>query len=240
MTRVDVDWGARAVDVFEAWADVVVVVDVLSFSTAVDVAVSRGATVVPCADQAAADRLGEDLDALVAVRRKEMSAARPYSLSPASLAALPAGAMLVLPSPNGSALTAALAAVGQHVVAGCLRNRAAVGAYLSRVGSKVGVVAAGERWPSDGSLRPAFEDIVGAGAVIAALGTCRLSPDAAAAAAAFADAAGDLAARLADCPSGRELRGMGFGTDLSWAAELDASRSVPLLINGHYTDVGTR
>ena len=41
MAWVRLEWGPPAIDVFEAWADIVVVVDVLSFSTAVDVAVSQ-------------------------------------------------------------------------------------------------------------------------------------------------------------------------------------------------------
>ena len=77
-----------------------------------------------------------------------------YSLSPKSLSALPAGATLVLPSPNGAVLTARLACAGQAVVAGCLRNATAVGAYVADAGTKIGVLAAGERWPVDGSLRP--------------------------------------------------------------------------------------
>ena len=70
MVWIRLEWGPRAVDVFEAWADIVVVVDVLSFSTAVDVAVSRGAAILPCAgDQAAAERLDQESVACVAVPR---------------------------------------------------------------------------------------------------------------------------------------------------------------------------
>lgn len=224
------EWGPRAINVFAAWADVVVVVDVLSFSTAVDVAVSRGAAVLPCAD----DEVPEKLGACVAVPRGETSSDRPYSLSPESLSALPAGATIVLPSPNGAALSAELDGAGQVVVAGCLRNATAVGAYVADAGSRIGVLAAGERWPVDGSLRPAFEDLVGAGAVIAAIGASRRSPEAAAAAAVYADAADSLDGRLSDCTSGRELRERGFGIDVAWAAEVDISQSVPLLVDGEY------
>ena len=234
MTWVRLEWGPRAVDVFEAWADAVVVVDVLSFSTAVDVAVSRGAAVLPCTDdQATADRLGQEHAACVAVPRGEVSRTRSYSLSPGSLAALPGGTTLVLGSPNGAALTAALASSGPVVVAGCLRNATAVGAYAASVGSRIGVLAAGERWP-DGSLRPAFEDLVGAGAVVAATGAAERSPEAAAAAAIYADAAAALDERLSNCVSGHELRSGGYGDDIAWAAEVDVSRSVPLLVEGRY------
>lgn len=235
MDWVRLEWGPRAIDVFRAWADIVVVVDVLSFSTSVDVAVSRGAAVLPCAaDRAAAERLGEESGACVAVPRGEMSETRPYSLSPGSLDELPACATIVLPSPNGAALTAVLASAGPVTVVGCLRNATAVGAYVAGAGSKIGVLAAGERWPSDRSLRPAFEDLVGAGAVIAAIGAARRSPEAAAAAAVYADTAGELSERLADCTSGRELQARGYGSDVDWAAAVDVSASVPLLVGDRY------
>lgn len=234
MVRIRLEWGPRAIDAFAVWADVVVVVDALSFSTAVDVAVSRGAAVLPCADdQATAERLAEELGACIAVPRGEMSNDRPYSLSPKSLSGLSEGTTLVLPSPNGAALTAGLGSAGQ-VVAGCLRNATAVGAYVADAGSKIGVLAAGERWLADGSLLPAFEDLVGAGAVIAAIGASFRSPEAAAAAAVYAEAAEDISERLSDCTSGCELRERSFGIDVAWAAAVDVSQCVLVLVDGKY------
>lgn len=65
-------------------------------------------------------------------------------------------------------------------------------------------------------------------------GTSHRSPEAAAAAAVYADTADDLSKRLADCTSGRELRERGYGADVTWAAAVDASKSVPLLVDGIY------
>src|SRR5262245_13320922 len=41
------EWGQRGIEVLAACSDVVIIVDVCSFSTSVDVAVSRGAMVFP-------------------------------------------------------------------------------------------------------------------------------------------------------------------------------------------------
>ena len=62
-----------------------VVVDVLSFTTAVSVAVQRGVAVYPAAwrDTRAAD-LASEKDAVLAVGRREMTADHPWSLSPAA------------------------------------------------------------------------------------------------------------------------------------------------------------
>jgi hypothetical protein len=78
-------------------------------------------------------------------------------------------------------------------------------------------------------MRVAFEDLVGAGAVIASLGG-EQAPEAQAAAACFQDAKGDLQARLLACPSGAELVGRGFEKDVLIAAELDASPIAPMLM----------
>jgi 2-phosphosulfolactate phosphatase len=208
------EWGVQGAVMLAKVCPVVAVVDVLRFTTAVEVAVARGALVLPhrWPDRAAVPP-------------------GPFSLSPASLLAVPPETRLQLPSPNGATVALAAAAAGAVVLAGCLRNASAVARAARDLGRPVGVVAAGERRP-DGGLRPAVEDLVGAGAVLHALAG-RPSPEARAAVAAFL-AADDLAATLADCASGRELAARGQAADLPLAAEHDVSQTVPLLRDGAF------
>jgi 2-phosphosulfolactate phosphatase len=94
----------------------------------------------------------------------------------------------------------------------------------------ISVIAAGERW-SDGTIRPALEDLLGAGAVIASLvgrGIGPLSPEAIAAHAAYRTFP-DVAAAISTCASGRELVGMGYPDDVAVATEIDNSDVVPVL-----------
>jgi 2-phosphosulfolactate phosphatase len=158
------------------------------------------------------------------------------SLSPVSLKGLSAGEGLVLPSPNGARVS--LAAQAGHVVCGCLRNAKAVAELAAEAGETILVVPAGETWPSkngpskngpDGSMRVAFEDAVGAGAVISHLDG-ELSPEAQAMLAVFDEARGELEARMLACLSGEELVGRGFEDDVRFAAELDVSAAAPMLM----------
>jgi 2-phosphosulfolactate phosphatase len=228
------EWGEAGIRRLAPHADVVVIVDVLSFATAVDVAVGRGATIYPCRwrdDRAMT--LAERVGAVLADGRSTDDRGVPYSLSPVSLREIPAGTRLVLPSPNGATLTLLAAELGAVVVTGCLRNAAAVATACRVLGQNVAVVAAGERWQEaddqTGSLRPAVEDLVGAGAVLTALQPTNPSPEAVAAMAAFRAATLDLDRFLAGCASGRELRERGFGQDVGMAAQLNVSSTVPLL-----------
>ncbi|MGH8975220.1 MAG: 2-phosphosulfolactate phosphatase, partial [Acidimicrobiia bacterium] len=101
----------------------------------------------------------------------------------------------------------------------------------------VGVVPAGERWHGNtGPLRPALEDLLGAGALLAALAPAAPSPEARAAMATFAGAAPDLTRRLEDCASGRELIDAGFAADVRLAAELDVSPVAPHLAGDTFLD----
>ncbi|MGW2891098.1 2-phosphosulfolactate phosphatase [Streptomyces griseoruber] len=236
------EWGPVGARELAGDVACLVVVDVLSFTTSVTVAVERGTHVYPYAWRDATARAFADArEAELAVGRREMTPEAPWSLSPAALRRAPFASRLVLPSPNGSAIAAA--AGGTTVIAGCLRNATAVGRRLAAQGygtedRPVGVVAAGERWP-DGSLRPALEDLLGAGAIIAELraqGAGPLSPEASAARAAFMGTP-DVADTVADCVSGRELTRGGFPDDVVIATELDASTAVPVLTDGTFTAV---
>jgi 2-phosphosulfolactate phosphatase len=215
------EWGLPGVRALAASSRAVVIVDVLSFSTAVEIAVGRGASVLPYRwRDPSAVQFATAHGAVLA----EHVRGHGYSLSPASLRSIPPGTRLVLPSPNGATLSLS---AGPAVWTACLRNSRAVADAVRRVGSPVAVIPAGEQW-SDGSLRPALEDLLGAGAVLAAL-PGRPSPEADAAVAAFERFRDRLPQVLADCTSGRELLERGFACDVELAAECDVSNVVPVL-----------
>jgi 2-phosphosulfolactate phosphatase len=215
------EWGP--VGVTAVAAEVVVVIDVLRFTTAVDAAVGHGVAVHPYRwRDATAEGFASSVGAVLV-----------ESLSPVSLLAVEPGTSVVLPSPNGSTCAVLAAEAGSTVVAACLRNASAVARWIGD--RTVLVVPCGERWP-DGSLRPALEDLLGAGAVISALAGAR-SPEAAAAAAVWGSCAADLPAVLAGCASGRQQVARGWSDDLAFASEVDASRCVPVLSDGRFVDV---
>lgn len=226
------EWGPTGAALVPA--DVAVVVDVLSFTTTVTVAVERGIAVLPFGwRDERARAYAASQGALLAVGRLEAREQEgQVSLSPAAMAQVSGVERIVLPSPNGSTITRALAATGARVVAGSLRNASAVAAHLAplvRDGATCVVVPSGERWPDD-SLRPCFEDLWGAGAILAglvALGVGGLSPEARAATHAWAGAR--LPDDLHDCAGGRELAAAGFADDVAMAAQVDASDVVPVL-----------
>jgi 2-phosphosulfolactate phosphatase len=229
------EWGPEGVRKFDGHVGAIVVVDVLSFSTCVDVAVARGAIVYPFAhgDRSAAARMAMTVGAEIAGPRG--SSEYRYSLSPSSLSAIEAGTKLVLPSPNGSAISAAARTV--PVLAGCLRNARAVAKKAITVaqGAAIAVIPAGERWP-DGSLRPAIEDLIGAGAIIEELGL-PCSPEAEVAREAFRSARLSLTAFLRGCVSGQELIDRGFPQDVEAAIDLNVSAATPLLVHGAYVSL---
>ena len=221
------EWGLDGLLALQAAGDAVIVVDVLSFSTAVDIALARGAAVLPYRwKDASAQRFSAERNAILAGSRR---AGAGYSLSPASLRSIPPGTRLVLPSPNGSTLS--LAATVPLFTA-CLRNAPAVARQAAAHGSRIAVIPAGEQWPAS-TLRPCLEDLVGAGAVLAELSGTP-SPEAELAIAAFTRFRQDLAGALSRCGSGRELIERGFALDVELAAAYAVSPVVPRLENGQF------
>lgn len=231
------DWGLAGASELGRVCAALVVVDVLSFTTAVDVAVGRGTRVHPFPWSAQAGAYAARVGAVAAVGRADVSREHPWSLSPAALRRAPAPPDLVLPSPNGSAISAAASATGLPVVAACLRNAGAVARWLLSRGygsteAPIGVIAAGERWPDD-TLRPCVEDLLGAASVLDGLAGAPggLSVEAALALAALTSVP-DVPAAVRGCVSGRELAARGFTEDVETAVECDVSTVVPLLRGG--------
>lgn len=216
--RVRLEWGVEGAALLAAECAAVVVVDVLSFCTAVDVAVGRGAAVLP-------RRWAEaDGDIPPGVLTGGDRHGPGPSLRPSSLAGLAAGTRLALASPNGATLCAAVGP-GVELFAGCLRNASAVAVALRGIDGPIGLVPAGERRP-DGTMRVAVEDALGAGAIAAALDG--RSPEAEAAVDLFVAArTRGLRGVLGGLASGQELLADGFAADVDLAAELDVSHVAP-------------
>ena len=235
--RVGCDWGPIGAETLGPGATIVAVVDVLSFTTALTVAADRGIEVFPYRwrDERAA-AFAEQQHAMLAVGRHDVSPDQPVSLSPGTIRASSGGLrQLVLPSPNGSTIARRLAELGTTVIGVSLRNARAAAAWTARQmdgDAAVAVIAAGERWKADDSLRPAVEDLWGAGAFVAGLvdeGIGGLSPEAEVAAAAYRQVAPGIGEALRGCASGRELIGYGYPQDVDIAAEVGGSDVVPVL-----------
>ena len=214
------DWGPVGVAQLAPISDVVIIVDVLSFSTSVDIVLANGAVVLPYGSR--------DASLLTYARIKAAAAAEAvrtqsggFSLSPTSLRNITSGYRIVLPSPNGAALSLSTGAA--KTLTGCLRNCSAVAQAANRMGKSIAVIAAGERW-ADGSFRPCVEDLLGAGAIIRELSESR-SPEASAAAAAFEG----FGPHIGQCSSAKELINRGFENDVVLAAQFGVSSTVPIL-----------
>jgi len=218
------EWGMSGLDAVGVSVDAIIIVDVLSFSTAVDIAVSKGASVYPYRwKHDSAKQFARAKHALLADNRRS---ADEFSLSPSSLRTITAGSALVLPSPNGSSLSLSTGRLPTFTA--CLRNAPQVAKRAARRGSRVAVIPAGERWQND-SMRPCVEDLVGAGSVLAALPGTR-SPEADLAISAFLNSRRNLVEVISSCSSGRELIEAGFLQDVELAAEYAVSSTAPVLV----------
>ena len=228
------DWGLSGVRRAVARQDVVVIVDVLRFSTATIVAVHHGAIIYPCAPTDAPEVLARRLGADLAAYQRDMLATHRYSLSPVSYEDVPQGMRIVLPSPNGAACSR-IGRGAPYLFVGALVNAAAVGAVVAGLVTsadlEVTVIACGERWPSpteDGALRVAVEDYLGAGAILSYLPFSK-SPEARVCEAAFSGLRDQLRDLLWESSSGRELRQKSLGADVELAARLNHYATVPIM-----------
>ena len=237
--RCRLDWGRDGTRRAVERGDVLVIVDVLSFSTAAATAIQYGGIIYPCAKDedpvAFAQRIGGE--AAVHWRRDVPEKGR-FSLSPATYGSVEPGTKIVLASPNGATCSRYADQV-PYLFVGALVNAQAVAEAVSQViemhGLNVTVVACGERWetPSeDGELRVAVEDYLGAGAILSYLKQEK-SPEARVCEGAFLHVRNDIENILWECGSGRELREKGFGADVQDAARLNIYDGALVMQNDH-------
>src|SRR3546814_19184128 len=119
--------------------------------------------------------------------------------------------------------------------AGSLRNASAVAAAAQdaaaeSIRKRIAVIAAGEHWPG-GNLRPAIEDLLGAGAIIERL-QGRPSPEARAARAAYRELTDAIPAVLSGCPPGPAPAAACFTADFELAPQEGAGTATPSLPSG--------
>lgn len=219
------EWGILGVERLASISDVIIIVDILSFSTCVEIAVNNQAIVFPYRykDETAVN-YARLLEAELASFNRDR---QKYCLSPASLIDIPAGTKLVLLSPNGATLS--LQTGNTLTIAGCLRNCQAIAKYAQTIGNKIAVIPCGEKW-EDGTIRWALEDLLGAGAILSYL-SGKISPEAEAAVAVFHHFQDNLAEALIGFVSGKELIARGFGEDIELAANINSSNCIPILTN---------
>lgn len=233
------EWGPTGIQRAAQRGDIVIVVDVLRFSSAVTVAAGYGATLYPAPyDQSAAayaERLGLPL-----IHGGLASGDDAKSLSPSSFGPEDAGRRYVISSANGAAC-ASYATGATAVIAGALLNAdaTAAGAWELQASSAapITVIACGERWSAayatEDRLRPCVEDYLGAGAILAALGR-DCSPEAEVCAASFLGSAARLERLLWECASSRELRERDQGADVQFCSRLNITAAVPIMRDGGF------
>ncbi|MEE9441558.1 MAG: 2-phosphosulfolactate phosphatase [candidate division Zixibacteria bacterium] len=216
--------------------DIVIIVDVLSFSTSVAYAVSNRAIIIPCSHPNMAEEIAFREKAVISVSRPDVSSKGKYSLSPATFLDIKAGERVILVSPNGA--RCCLNSNGAYkVIIGGLVNAQAIADYVAEFmkifEKSVTVIACGEReyGSYDGILRRAEEDYLGAGAIISQL-QCGKTNEALLCENCFIERQKDFKTEISNCQSGIELRELGYNKDIKLAIELNCLKVVPVYENG--------
>ncbi|MFQ5746362.1 MAG: 2-phosphosulfolactate phosphatase [Gemmatimonadota bacterium] len=233
--RVDVLWTPGEAERVVWKGTTAVVIDVLRASTSILTALEAGArTAIPAESTEDALRMADSLGRgnVLLCGEREGRRIEGYDLGNSPLeygADAVRGATLICSTTNG---TVAMRRAGEAeaVLIGCFRNLAAVADAVRRAGRPTIVACAGRLG------RVSLEDALCAGLLVQALtngeSVCELT-DGARSAAALGPALGAPdEAFLSRTAAGAALTDIGLGADLAFCAELDASETVPVLVNG--------
>lgn len=235
-----VEWGRRGAREAADRGDIIIIVDVLSFSSTVVAALSSGATIFPYPPDLDGMEYAKSIGAEYILGRAEAARAGRPTLSPVSFNEEHRNKRYVLSSLNG-AYCSWIASKVPALLIGSLRNASAVAASANRIqqetGSGITVVPSGEMWndarENEDKLRPSIEDYLGAGAILAKLNGEK-SPEAEVCAGAFNSAEVRLKDLIWDCGSGRELRERGYEQDVQYCSQLNVTDVVPIMKEGRF------
>ncbi len=231
------EWGPHGARAAAERGDIVIIVDVLSFSSTVTTAIDHGAIIYPYPPpiNEVAQAYARSIGAGIIWGRAEAMKYGGHSLSPESFTSVDQNQKFVLCSLNGAACTWIAAKVPALLI-GCLRNGSAVARLANQwrreQSCAITIIACGEKWPdaeaSKNELRPGIEDYLGAGMILSQLTGTR-SPEAEVCIGAYEHSKMRIQELLWDCASGRELRERGYEQDVIHCSQIDVTTTVPLL-----------
>lgn len=239
----NVEWGIRGAREAAERGDIIIIVDVLSFSSTVITALSHGAVIYPYPPNLNGKLFAEQVGAEFILGRAEAAKHGLPTLSPISFSQEHANKKYVLSSLNGAMCTWVASKVPALLI-GSLLNGSSVSSIANQLrlqlNTNITVVPCGEQWndvrESENSLRPCIEDYLGAGAILSNLNGTK-SPESEVCIGAFQSAKQKINEIIWECESGRELRNRGYEKDVKHCSRWDVYQTVPILNNNHFVSV---
>ncbi|WP_413300059.1 2-phosphosulfolactate phosphatase [Bacillus sp. 1P10SD] len=237
-----VEWGRRGAREAAERGDIIIIVDVLSFSSTVITALRNRAIIYPYPRNLDGKKFAAKIGGEFILGRAEAAQIGAPTLSPVSFGKAHNNKKYVLTSLNGAYCTWIASQVPALLI-GSLLNAESVAAAANQLQKQtkanISVIPCGEQWEGSGeyedTLRPAIEDYLGAGAILSYLEGSK-SPEAELCMISFLHSIDNLNNLIWDCGSGRELRGRGFETDLDHCSRLNVYQTVPLLNKDHFIE----
>lgn len=235
-----VEWGIRGAREAAERGDIIIIVDVLSFSSTVISALRYGAIIYPYPPNLDGKSYAEKVEADFILGRAESARIGKPTLSPITFNQEHSNKKYVLSSLNGAFCTWVATKVPALLI-GALLNASSVASVANRLRlqskSNITVVPCGEQWNDvkehENSLRPSIEDYLGAGAILSYL-EGEKSPEVEVCIGAFQNVKHKIKEIIWECGSGRELRIKGFEKDVKHCSRLNVYQTVPILLNDHF------
>jgi 2-phosphosulfolactate phosphatase len=241
MVKIQLDWELEGLKFALRNNDIVVIVDVLRFSSAVVTAIANGFTIYPVSDRNSGHELAASLNAEMSGKSGEAR----FSLSPLSYLEPSDQKQVVLYSPNGAACCE-LVKEYDHAYIGCLLNAEAVASHITKVakdtGRDVTLIAAGEQraiesgerivYIKDVSRRVfAVEDYLGCGAIISSTSFSKTA-DARVCELAFKASQNKIENLLLESFSGKYLIQRDMAKGVEHVSRLNRYDTIPVIYDG--------